>query len=125
MQHSQQLASSDLTSQAASALIPPHIVVNKYANLNCVSRMPTLAVKLAKESFFGDNVLIQCTVNGRREQPPLPPYTLAKLKEYLETLFIDTQRCIKPEFEGRWSKCLKSIGQACKNLRTACKQPET
>ena len=87
--------------------------------------MPTLAVKLAKESFFGDSILIQCTGNGRREQPPLPPYTLAKLKQYLVSNFVDTQRCIKPEFERRWSKCPKAIGQACKNLRTAGKRQET
>ena len=36
------------------------------------SKAPTFTVKLAKEAFFGDDVLAQCTVYGCRDYPGLP-----------------------------------------------------
>lgn len=117
----QQTSQATNMSQASiSTLSPPFVVVEKYPMLKCMSRMPTLAVKLARESFFGKNMMVKCTVQGCREHPPLPPETLSKLKTFLSHLFVE--KCTKPEFEGKWKICLNSIGQACKALRLAAKR---
>ena len=44
-------------------LVPASDVINKYPNLQKENVIGKLAVKLAKESFFGDSVLVKCTVN--------------------------------------------------------------
>ena len=46
------------------------------------SKAPTFTVKLAKEAFFGDDVLAQCTVYGCRDYPGLPFTELQALKQY-------------------------------------------
>ena len=55
-----------------STLQPVESVMEKYRKLKTVGSAGTLAVKLAKESFFGEEVLARCTVYGAREQPGLP-----------------------------------------------------
>ena len=53
---------------------------------NCkliVSKAPTLATKLAREAYFGDKVLGQCTVMGCRDHPGLPISGLNELKQDL------------------------------------------
>ena len=76
--------------------------------------MPTLAVKLAKESYFGKQLMKDCTVRGTREQPGLPAEKLAELKQFLQSLF---PKMPQHEFEATWKQCTDSIGQACKALR--------
>ena len=76
--------------------------------------MSTLAVKLARESFFGDNTMEKCTPQGKSEYDSLPEASLYNLKLYLVQLFPSLGR---PDFEGYWKVCLNSIGQACKGLR--------
>ena len=76
--------------------------------------MSTLSVKLARESFFGDDLMAKCTVKGTREHGALPEANLLKLKWYLSQLF---PTFTKHDFEDAWSVCQYSIGQACKNLR--------
>ena len=108
------------TSPNVNKLLPPQNVVRKHCKLNHVSKMPTLAVKLARESFFGDDIMMECTVQGYREQPPLPTESLRELKSFLEHIFHN--RCTLAEFEGNWKQCIKSIGQACKTLRLNAKK---
>ena len=55
-----------------------------YPNLKG-SKLPTLAVKLAKEAFFGERIMKQCTPLGGRELPGLPTAELSKLKEALHS----------------------------------------
>ena len=50
------------------------------AKYRVLSKASTLAVKLAKEAFFGDNVLVRCTVAGSREFPGLPHKEMQELK---------------------------------------------
>ena len=50
----------------------PNEIFAKYPNLCCVSKAKTLAVKLARDAIFGDDVLIRCTVAGGRDHPGLP-----------------------------------------------------
>jgi len=77
-------------------------------------RVPTLAVKLAKESYFGKRLMRDCTVKGTREQPALHADRLEQLKEFLRNFF---SKMPSHEFEGLWRQCIDSIGQACKSLR--------
>ena len=44
----------------------PQDVIRKYPKLKAKSRAGKLAVKLAKEAYFGDSVLAKCTVSGWR-----------------------------------------------------------
>ena len=44
----------------------------RYPKLRSPSNIGTLAVKLAKEVYFGENVLAKCTVSGDRGLPGLP-----------------------------------------------------
>lgn len=78
--------------------------------------MPTLAVKLVKEAFFGKKLMKQCTPLGGRELPGLPTAELSKLKEALFSHNLQFWNSI-PDFEAVWSECIASIGQACKRLR--------
>ena len=81
-------------------------------------KLPTLAVKLAKEAVFGNDVLKKCTVAGERGFPGLPVRELEELKRIL--LMQLPQFWNTPlQFEPIWKNCCDSIGQACKRLR-AC-----
>lgn len=97
-------------------LLNPDLVVEKYYKLKIPSKISTLAVKLARESFFGTDLMAKCTVKGTREFGPLPEAELLKLKWFLSQLF---PTYTKPDFEAAWKNCMDSIGQACKNLRKA------
>ena len=82
----------------------------------CVSKLPTLAVKLAKVSFFGAEVMSKCTVAGNRDLPGLPTNELESLKHTLFTLFPQYWQSPQ-EFEPLWKSCTEAVGQACKRLR--------
>jgi hypothetical protein len=80
-------------------------------------KIGTLATKLAKEAFFGDDVLVQCTVSGKRDYQGLPVEEFMQLKHAVHMQF--PQYWNSPqEFEPLWTKCKASIGQACKQLRS-------
>ena len=92
----------------------PDQVVNKYLQLKIPAKMSTLAVKLARESFFGEEIMGNCTPQGKNDHDGLPKAQLLDLKLYLVQLFPSVS---KPEFEGHWKTCLTFIGQACKAIR--------
>ena len=100
-------------------LLPPDDVIAKNLMYKHPSTMPKLSVKLAKESFFGLNTMLNCTVCGQRDHPSLPEAQLYNLKLYLVQLFPLLNRA---EFEAKWKDCLISIGQACKTLRSNLKE---
>ncbi len=78
------------------------------------SKVGTLAVKLARQSFLGDDVMKRCTIQGVREYPGLPS---VELKQAIYNLFPQYWRNAS-EFESVWSTCTESVGQACKRLRS-------
>ena len=55
-----------------SRLVDPQQVIEKHPHLMCASKVGRLAVKLAKDSFFGEDIMARCTVAGTRELPALP-----------------------------------------------------
>lgn len=98
-------------------LLQATTVIRKYPGLVYECKIGTLATKLAKEAFFGDDVLIQCTVSGERDYPGLPVEELMQLKHAVYMQF--PQYWNSPqEFEPLWTKCKAAIGQACKRLRS-------
>ena len=62
-------------------LVAPDIVIRKFPSYQCISRVPTLAQRLASQSYFGDDVLGKCTVMGCRNSPALPLRELNNLKQ--------------------------------------------
>ena len=105
-----------LQSGVPQTLLPVQEVLDRNKNLVRVSRAGKLSVKLAKEAFFGEEVMRQCTPLGMRGLPALPKEELACLKTTLIGLF-PAYRRNPAEFEEVWESCIVSIQQACKRLR--------
>lgn len=101
-------------------LLPPKTVIQNNQSLMCPSKVPTLALKLAKESFFGEDVMARCTFAGTRELPALPTTEKNHLKHLLLSLFPQYWRS-PHEFEPVWNACINSIGQGCNRLRRSGK----
>ena len=98
-------------------LLPHKTVLKKYESLCKENVVGTLAVKLAYESFFGCEVLKQCTVMGCRNYPALPLKELNDLKQLIFSSF-PKYWYNQSEFESKiWNTCTNSIGQLCKRLR--------
>ena len=100
-----------------AALIPISAVLAKHPKLRCESKVATLAVKLAREALFGDDVLSRCTVSGERAYPGLPVDKVNELKAAIFQQF-PQYWTTKHEFEPLWKSCMESVGQACKRLRS-------
>ena len=98
-------------------LIPYELILKKYPSLHHANVIGKLAVKLARESFFGPTVLVKCTVMGCREYPALPAQELNDLKQAIFSIFPKYwQNPVGFESEI-WSSCVNSVGQLCKRLR--------
>ena len=99
-----------------SSLLPLDAVIRKNQKLLCESKLPILAQKLAKDAYFGESVMLQCTVAGEWDLPGLPEHELKQLKGKLLSLFPQYWR--SPfELEAQWRHAEESIGQASKRLR--------
>lgn len=113
--HNQSSLPSSTTVQRQK-LVHPEEVITKYPKLLVTNKAPTLAMKLAREAFFGEELMARCTVMGCREYPALPSNELCHLKETLYQKFPAFWNNA-PEFEAVWASCVDAIGQACKRLR--------
>lgn len=98
-------------------LIPVDAVLAKYqALVRKQGKTGELACKLAREAFFGEEVMVKCTANGYGDRPGLPQAELLQLKEVIRKH--SPQYWTSPhEFEMLWCKCLEAISQGCKRLR--------
>ena len=67
----------------------------------------SLCVKPAREAFFRQDILQQCTVRGCRDLPALPVEELGSLKQVLF-------RKYEVEFEPVWNKF---VNHSCKSVR--------
>ena len=97
-------------------LVTVNEVLMKHPKLRCASKVGTLAVKLSKDAFFGQDVMAQCTVAGERDLPGLPAEELQQLKNALFMQFPEHWKT-PHEFEPLWKNATESIGQACKRFR--------
>ena len=88
-----------------SKLKPCSKSIHKFQKLRAIHKAPTLAVKLAQLSFFGDDVLAQCTAMGCREYHELPSEELYKWKQALSnqfTVYLRQPKEFEPvEYTGR------------------------
>ena len=100
-----------------SSLISPQAVVDKYPKMLKESKIPTLSIRLAQQSFFGKEVMSYCTFRGVGSYHALPETEVKKLKEFLKNLTLPSIVSSRPDFEILWKKCIESIGQSCKALR--------
>ena len=108
------------TAVVKQKLLSPAVVIAKYPKLLVANKAPTLAMKLARDAYFGEEVMARCTVMGCREYPGLPCDELSSLKETIFGQF--PAFWTNPvEFESVWVACVDAIGQACKRFRH--KQP--
>ena len=98
-------------------LIDPQEVVDRNPRLLNKAKLPTLAVRLGKEAYFGPEIMILCTVRGVGSFHALPRTELDKLKSFLCKLALPRFIDRRVEFEEVWKSCINSIGQACKNYR--------
>ena len=95
----------------------PSAVLAKHPKFRCESRIATLAVKLAKDAYFGPKILSKCTVMGERELPGLPRAELSELKKLLFLQFPNFWHS-KQQFEPIWKLCIDAVGQLCKRERS-------
>ena len=84
---------------------------------NCkISKLSELAVKLARESFFGEKVMSESTVYGARGYKKLPPLKVQNLKN---TIFLLCPHyAYQPHlFEPIWNHCCDAIIHASSRLQ--------
>ena len=69
-----------------------------------------LALMLARDAVFGQNVMSQCTPVGMRKKHALPQWELYKIKT---AIFQHHPECwiLLTSFEKIWKRCLVSIQQ--------------
>ena len=103
-----------------SKLLRCDTVLDRYSKLKNESRIGTLAVKLAREVFFGEDVLRKCTVAGCRDLPGLPTKEVGDLKQLMFRQFPAYWNS-PATFEPLWTTCVNSINQCCKVLQRSTK----
>ncbi len=104
-------ASNQTPIRPAPKLVAPGVVLSKYDRLRGTSKMGELAAKLAREAFFGEDVMAKSTVCGTQGMIPLDPGKVAQLREVILSLF--SQYACSPHFFAPiWKKCQDSINHA-------------
>lgn len=94
------------------------VVIKKYVKLaGKESSAGEFACKLAREAYFGIDVMGKCTCNGSGDKPGLPKAELLELKETVRQTF--PKYMGTHEFEIVWSKCQTSLSQSCKRIRSS------
>ena len=111
---SNHLPSSDIDK---TTLRPPELTVQCHRNLTTESKIHTLALKLATESYFGLKVMGQCTVMGCTQYKGLPIIELNSLKQFLFSKLVKYWSA-PHDFEPIWSRCVASIGHGCTRARS-------
>ena len=103
------------TEVSKNMFIDPDEVIQKYPKLQggSISLAGRLAVRLAVESYFGDDLLKQSTVYGVKDCKALPEGKVQALKKKLLVHYKMTAH----EFEPTWSKCVGAINHRANALR--------
>ena len=97
-------------------LITPSEVITKYPRLRGDGKMGELATKLARECFFGKELMRQSTVLGFKDFPALPADDVKALKKTILSVCPE-YHCNPHGFESLWKKCVDAINHACSKLR--------
>ena len=99
-----------------SKLLPASAIIKNNSHLAKEGTIGTLAQLLARECFFGEDVMVQCTAHGHGDKPGLPITKFMLLKDAIRKTLPQCWNASQ-EMELLWSKCTNSISQACKRLR--------
>ena len=102
--------------RAESELVSVDEVLLKYPKLCCQKNVSRLAVKIARESIFGQKVMQESTPSGTLKLKKLAPGKLETIKNTIRTFFPSSD-INAAEFELTWKVCIESISQACKHER--------
>ena len=84
---------------------------SKYVTKDLIGRVAT---KLARNTYFGQEVLAGSTVSGTGTLRPLNPTQLQAMREAIRSKFMDVS---PTEFESIWAKCVESVGRLCTYIR--------
>ena len=99
-------------------VLPPSEVVTKSPPLWGDCKIEELAAKLARESFFGKELMHQSTVMGFKDFPALPVDGIQALKQTILSVCPEHQQ--NPHgFESAWRRCIRvdAINHACSKRR--------
>ena len=99
-------------------LLSVEVVLAQNTKLKGPGKAGTLALKLAKQCLFGEDVLRRCTPLGTPTLPALPRAEMMQLKAIMLQQFPQYWNCVE-EFEPIWKQCLEAVQQCCKRLRNA------
>ena len=80
-------------------------------------KMGTMAAILAREVFFGEEVMARCTAKGYGDRPALPIVELMALKEEIRKLY-PNYWTNSVAFEEKWNKALKASVKRIRKKRS-------
>ena len=94
-------------------------VIQDHPELCSVANVGTLAVKLARHSFFGDEVLRASSLTGKNG-PPLNETQLELLQNFIRTTVVPSMSL--EDFKKQlWPLCKSALSNCCKRLRANLK----
>jgi len=73
--------------------------------------MSKFAIQLAKEVYFGKEVMAACTMMGTKLYHPLPKEELPNLKDFLHQQTVPATYKSTTEWEHGWKECWEGISQ--------------
>jgi hypothetical protein len=98
-------------------LMTPERVMSAVPGKN-TSSLRLLAVKLARNCFFGDDILALSSPSGKGGKGNLQKLDAGGLNHIKGIIRQRVRDKINLKFEAIWSYCLNSISKVCQNLRT-------
>jgi hypothetical protein len=114
----EELSQSTSSFPPSQSLTDPELVIQYYPKLLNIEKISRLAVKLAREAYFGSELMRASTVYGCRNIPGLPKHKVDDLKKFLCLIFPDLRQ--NPTIlEDKWKQCVHAINHACASLRKA------
>ena len=89
-------------------------VLQKNLHLIKKESIGRLVTKLARYTYFGEDVLSRSCVSGTTDKHPLDPQKLYEMKRFLKSKFPQES---PTEFETTWAKCIDSLNRLCSYLK--------
>jgi len=98
------------------------VVVAENKQFQKKDKITTLCQILARECFFGKNLMSRCTAGGKGSFG-LPRDEMNELKKTMFELFPAYKDCPE-EFEPLWEECVTSMGNACRRYRNMAEKKQ-
>ena len=84
--------------------------------------MGELACRLARESVFGEEMMVKCTVHGFRHGKALPPEGIAAIQEAIIQYRFPLLTIDSTGFMAIWKTCAGALNHACSKIRCKHRQ---